>query len=203
MEKRCEMGSPKIGYKKENSEENEKLKSTSSNEYNYNIDKNKDELIFDLIKRRYDDELERIKSLDTKAGNLIGYISIVTSLLIGAGTFNILGKLSKPEYYSPYFVAIGLLLVSFIFSLNALKIRKWKVVPATERLIKEYMKPKYDYEAVVSKVLGTMADAVNEIEQKNEMKAVKIGLSWYFLIGGLVAMATYVAIFTATGHLKT
>ena len=46
------------------------------------LDQKRDELIFDLIKRRFDNEWQRVDALDTKAGTLIGFISIVVSLTL-------------------------------------------------------------------------------------------------------------------------
>lgn len=74
----------------------------------------KEELLLDIVKRRYDAELQRTKDLDTKAGNLIGYVTIVTGLIVGLGTFSILEKLSFPQYYIPYLLGVGALLFSII-----------------------------------------------------------------------------------------
>ena len=54
---------------------------TSIKRENDNDDKTKKkELILDLAKRLHDDELQRTKDLDNKAGNLIQYISLATGL---------------------------------------------------------------------------------------------------------------------------
>jgi hypothetical protein len=37
----------------------------------------KDDLIFELIKRRYDSISQNVNALDTKAASLIGFVSIV------------------------------------------------------------------------------------------------------------------------------
>jgi hypothetical protein len=47
----------------------------------------KQEFLLELLKRYYNDESERRKGLDDKAGKLIGYATIVTGLIIGLGTF--------------------------------------------------------------------------------------------------------------------
>jgi len=94
----------------------------------------KDELVFSLIAKQYDDQLQRKRDLDGKAGSLIGYVTIVTGLLIGLGTFAILGSLSKPQFYFPYFIGIASLIVSIVFSLLAVRIRKWSAVPDSRKL---------------------------------------------------------------------
>ncbi len=53
------------------------------------IDPQRDVLIFELIKRRLDNEWRRINDLDSKANNLVGFVSVVISLLLGAGNFRI------------------------------------------------------------------------------------------------------------------
>jgi hypothetical protein len=70
-------------------------------------EKDKHDIVFDLMQKRFDYEMQRISDLDDKAGNLIGYTTIVTGLIVGLGTFDILDKLSRPEFYIPYFGGIG------------------------------------------------------------------------------------------------
>ena len=153
------------------------------------------ELIFNMIKDRYKHELERINHLDNKAGNSIGYISVILSLLIGVGTFDIIEKISKSNYYFIYFIGLILLIVSFLFSFHALKIRKLKVFPAVARLYMEYTKNNYSYSNVIAKSLTPIAKAIEEIAEKNEIKANNIIISFYFLIAGLITLAIYISIF--------
>jgi hypothetical protein len=37
---------------------------------------------FDLFKRRFDAEIDGAKNLDSKAGNMVGFVSIVVSLTL-------------------------------------------------------------------------------------------------------------------------
>jgi len=152
-------------------------------------DTKRDDLIFDLIKRRYDSEVQRINDLDGKAHNMTGYVSIVISLLIGTGTLGVFGKLSVSMYYIPYFVGIILLVVSFLFSLSAIAIRTYNFVPKPQFLIDNYLARKSRF--VTRKVMSTMSSAVSEIAEKNEDKALKITLCWGFLIAGLVAIMVF------------
>ncbi|MGA9153159.1 MAG: hypothetical protein WBZ36_21485 [Candidatus Nitrosopolaris sp.] len=99
----------------------------------------RDTLLFDLIKRRYDAEWDRIAGLDSKANNFIGFISVVTGLLLGSSTFTF-SKLSctYPSLTVLYFLGTGLLLVSIGFALSAIKIRRWHAVPNVETLLNKY-----------------------------------------------------------------
>jgi hypothetical protein len=91
----------------------------------------RDTLLFDLIKRRYDAEWDRIAGLDSKANNFIGFVSVVTGLLLGSSTFTFSKLLSYPSLTVLYFFGTGLLLVSIGFALSAIKIRRWHAVPET------------------------------------------------------------------------
>jgi|SoiMethySBSTD1v2_1073268.scaffolds.fasta_scaffold2381454_1 hypothetical protein len=67
----------------------------------------RDELIFDLIKRRFDGEIDRANKLDSKAGSMVGFVSVVVGLTLGGGSalsggelFGDLSLLSNP--YATY-----------------------------------------------------------------------------------------------------
>jgi hypothetical protein len=49
--------------------------------------------------------------------------------------------------------------------------------------------------------MGTMTDAVVEMEDKSDVKARRINWSWYILIAGLVSVVAYVVIFSFTCHI--
>jgi len=98
----------------------------------------RDTLLFDVIKRRYDAEWDKIAGLDSKANNFIGFISVVTGLLLGSSTFTYSKLLSYPSLTVLYFFGTGLLLVSIGFALSAIKIRRWHAVPNVETLLNKY-----------------------------------------------------------------
>ena len=158
----------------------------------------RDDLILDLIKRRYDSELQRINDLDSKANNMTGYVSIVISLLIGTGTFGVFGKLSISIYYIPYIIGIILLAVSFLFSLSAIAIRNYNFVPNPQFLIDNYLTRKSRF--VTRKVMATMSSAISEIGEQNEDKALKITFGWGFLIAGLIAIMIFALIIALSSN---
>jgi hypothetical protein len=47
----------------------------------------RDDLIFDLIKRRFDAERDTSNNLDSKASSLIGFVSIVVGLVLGGEAY--------------------------------------------------------------------------------------------------------------------
>jgi hypothetical protein len=162
-------------------------------------DQKRYELILDLVKRRYDSELARTKDLDSKAGSLIGFVSVVVGLLVGLGTIDLLSKLVKLEYSIPYFLGIGILLLSIVISLFSIKVRKWPFVPSVVPLTNKYFS--IPYKLAIKRIAKTMAWAVTVMELKNNGKARLINWSWYLLILGLSFVLLFVIVTTATGNL--
>jgi hypothetical protein len=155
--------------------------------------------ILDLTRGRYNSELERINDLDGKANNMTGYVSVVIGLLIGTGTFGVLGKITAFVYYVPYLIGIVLLAVSFLFSLSAIAIREYDFVPNVEVLRDNYSNKSDKF--VKRKVIATMVTAVNTMKQQNDDKANKITFSWGFLIAGLGAVIIFVFILALSGNI--
>src|SRR5688572_27343959 len=127
------------------------------------MDEKRDELIFDLIKRRYDSELTRLAALDSKAGGLIGFVSIVIGLLVAVGTIELPGQLSRFEYSLLYFAGTGFMLLSIILSLYAIKIRKWNFAPNVFALGRKYFD--IPYRLALRKNAIAMVQATVRIER--------------------------------------
>jgi hypothetical protein len=159
---------------------------------NTNHEKERDELIFELIKRRVDSEVNRTNNLDSKAGSMVGFVSILTGLLLGSGSILLGGEINKvhldlKDFDSVlYFLAIGLLLISIGLSLFALRVRRWIIVPDVTTLIERYTELSYD--EVLKRNAGEMAKSVADSEKQNNTKAKLIEWSWLLLISGLVIM---------------
>ena len=176
----------------------EKTENNSKIEEKQNSDTIRDNLIFDLIKRRYDNEWQRINNLDGKANSLVGYISLVTGFLLGSATFAMSSALiCRPFLSSVYFTGIGILILSIVLALLATRVRTWPNVPNVKVLLESYTSEPYD--VVLKTNAATMADAIGEIEVQNNMKAMYINRCWYFLIGGLILVLIFVILFTVTG----
>jgi hypothetical protein len=159
----------------------------------------KEELLVDITKGRYAAEMERTRDLDGKAGNLIGYVSIVTGLIVGLGTFSILEKLSSPQYYIPYLIGIGGLLVSIILSLLAVKITStWLYSPGIADLKRYYQDGQADYTALSDEVVPALIHALEQNFNSNNSKATKVMISWIFLVIGIGSLVIYGAIFALT-----
>lgn len=159
----------------------------------------KDEVIFELVKRLYDEVFETKRILDDKGSNLIGYITIVTGLLIGLGTFSLLDKLSLPEYYIPYFVGIGLFLASIMFSMLTVRVKEYMLVPSPGDLQKALNDDKWTSRTVMRQFITGATNAIEKNHAKNERKAFWIKLSWCCLISGLILITVYVSIIVTHG----
>jgi hypothetical protein len=161
-------------------------------------DRKRDILIFELIKRRLDNEWRRINDLDNKANNLVGFVSVVVSLLLGAATFKLSSALMcTANLLILYFLGIGILLTCIIVALTGSKVRKWSDVPDVQYLIKHYTTLPYD--EVLKRNAGEMANAVMQIENQNNYKARLVKWSWYLLIIGLTTVLLFMIAFTIGG----
>jgi hypothetical protein len=157
----------------------------------------RDELIFELIKDRYDKELDKIANFDNKASSLVGFVSIVVGILLGGGTFKLSVIASYYYLAVPYFIGIGVLLVSIFFSLRAYRIRQWRIVPNVAVLLEKYTdRP---YQNVLRTNGATMAEAIKGFEKQNKDKADNINNSWKLLIAGLSIVFIFLMIFTFSG----
>ncbi len=157
-------------------------------------DTKKDEIIFELVKKLYDEIYETKRVLDDKGSNLIGYITIVTGLLVGLGTFNISDKLSLPQYYLPYFVGVGLLLGTIVFSMLSVKVKGYSSVPIVPDLRKVLEDDNWKHRTIMRQYIIAAMKAIETNDIRNKRKAFWISISWWCLIGGLVLITIYVSI---------
>jgi hypothetical protein len=158
---------------------------------------NRDQLIFELIKRRLDNERQRINDLDAKANNLVGFVSVVVSILLGSALFELRSLSSNLSISLLFFVGMGGLLLSIVLALAGFRIRRWRDVPEVQYLIERYTTLPYD--EVLKRNAGEMANAVKHAEVQNNRKAQLISWSWYFLIAGLSLVVLFIILFTASG----
>lgn len=156
--------------------------------------KKKVELIFEILKRRYDSAIERRHFLDDKASNLIGYVTIITAIIIiiGLGTFVILEKITNEVVYILYFTGIGSLILSLIFSLLVIRTKKFKADSNIENL-KEYFQDnnRWIYEQIIIRHIDIMFDSIPILDNENTKKTNLIQLSWTLLVGGIILLTAF------------
>lgn len=156
-------------------------------------EKERDKLIFELIKSRYDDELEKINSMDNKASSLAGFISILVGLVFVSGSFELSVIASNIILSIPYFLGTGLLVYSILFAMLAFRIRTYKIAPDVDVLLKKYTTK--EFTEVLRTNAATMKKAVEDMEEKNHDKAEWISLSWYFLMVGIGIIFIFFALY--------
>ena len=162
-------------------------------------------VIHDSVVKRFELEIERKKSLDKKANNLIGFIGIILSLVTGFGVI----YLKMPKFVewnfgylielSPLFsfitVCIALFLSTF-FILRALQIKNYSYVPNAFNLIGEYEDSSEN--SVLQALYDEYAIAIKENTQENNKEARKIQKAVYCLSIGFLLLFIHVilSIFT-------
>ena len=125
--------------------------------------------VFELIKGRLDNERRRINDLDGKASSLVGFVSVVVSVLLGSALFETRSLSSNLAVSILYFVGIGILLISIGFALGGFRIREWREVPEVEHLLRKFVTLPYD--KVLRTTAVAMANAVKHAEAQNNHKA--------------------------------
>jgi hypothetical protein len=146
----------------------------------------RDDLIFELIKRRYDSVSQNVSTLDTKAAQLIGFVSVVVGLVVGGGAFPVSKIVTSYTLYIPYFASLALLLTSISFGLKAFREKRgFLTAPDVQVLLKKYTEPNVLYSDVLQTSGLAMVDAIVNNERSNRQKARDINWSWIFLLGGL------------------
>lgn len=143
-----------------------------------------DEFIFGLVQKRMYDELDRSDKLDSKANNLITLSGVLAGFLLGIITNQIsaLSSLPKTEV-AILLLGVALLISSVFFSLRAIKVRKWDIVPDPKVLIEKY-KSKH-YLETLRPVTVEMSTVELDMVISNDREAGSINIAWNLLLGGL------------------
>lgn len=159
----------------------------------------RDDLIFELIKRRYDSEMDKIASLDNKSASLIGFVSVVVGLIVGGGSFKFSIIASELYLSVPYFFSVGSLLFSIFMGLRAFRNRNWLVAPNVVELLINKTQPNVSYSQVLQETGNVMVDAIIDATDKNRARADNINRSWIALIAGLLSVFIFLMIFVLSG----
>ncbi|MGQ0772111.1 MAG: hypothetical protein ACT4NT_05005 [Nitrososphaerota archaeon] len=154
-------------------------------------DAERDELIFDLIKRRLDEEWQRLQNIDNKASSLVGFLAVAVSFLLGSAFLGFFEyDKSDKQIALIFIIGVGMLILSIVFALYGFKVRNWVAVPDVSKLLKDYTTKPYDF--VLKKNAATMAQAVMELEVKIDKKAKHLNCAWYSTIVGLILVFVFV-----------
>jgi hypothetical protein len=166
--------------------------------------KEKENTILELIKGRYDSELQRTEGLDSKGSNLIGYVTVITGLIVGLGTIDVLAKLLTTSYTAvAYFLGLAFLIASAICALLGTKTRKWHYSPTIEWCLQWLQDPNfsadkgYDRRSVLQRAAIEIGDAVKYNFEENQRKASWLNWAWILLVVGIGTFVIFLGLYTA------
>ena len=130
-------------------------------------EKERDKLIYEIIVKRHDQELQRTSDLDTKANNTIGFSGILATLIA-----TVVGFLPKGSYTLLFAVPLSLLIASAILGLLAYRVKTYEAIePST--FIEEY-KDK-TLQKTLRNYTKTVADSTikNHLVHEDKAKLIK------------------------------
>ena len=171
--------------------EDNNINSSKNSDIDTSVNKDRlkeEELILDIAKSRYENALSRWASLDNKASNLIGYVTIVTGLLIGIGTIDLFEKIDSAISFILFFGGLGFLILTIIFSLITIKLKKYAITPSLEDLQRIFDDTRFEYRTIIRQIIISILPALKKLEETNSNKAVWLGWSWYFLVTAIMFM---------------
>ena len=147
-------------------------------------EKDRDNLIYAIIVRCYEQEQNIRNSLDSKAYNIIGISGILSAFIIAVTT----AFYSQTHYQLIFLLPFIPLLSSAILGLFAYQIKCYNAIDP-QRFINEY-KDK-DYETTLRRYIGTIAKTTNDngCVHKRKAKLIKYAL-WSLVIATTLFFVT-------------
>jgi uncharacterized membrane protein HdeD (DUF308 family) len=161
-----------------------------------NEDKERDLKILDFVEKRYNFELQRLRDLDTKASNLIGYVSVITTLILGIGAFGFLSNLSEKSYSIIYFVGIFALVSSITVSLVSMMARRYEFRPTFDDIQGFFLSSKTTSVNVIRETIDEMNNASLQNFKINNQKGICLLIGNLLLIVGIIFLLSYAIVFT-------
>jgi hypothetical protein len=146
----------------------------------------------------------RIERVDSNAGNLIGYVTVITGLIVGLGPLDLLSKALMTYSAIAYFIGLGFLLGSAISALLATRVRTWHLSPTVEWCLKWIQDPElssskgFDHLSVLQRSAIEIGDAVNHNFDVNQRKALWLIIAWILLVIGIGALVAFLGIYAST-----
>jgi disulfide bond formation protein DsbB len=165
------------------------------------------EMVYNIIKARYDLAWKNKCILDEKASRIIGFVGILITLYVGVSNFT-LKNISKDDEINlyinirPYYILLFIfllgvisLLCSLLIALRAYSIKKWLVNPNPNAFLNNYADCESKSEV---EILGTLSrTTANDIEQNettNDERGRYITWAIYTLVSGIFLSVAFVVI---------
>jgi hypothetical protein len=160
-------------------------------------DKERDLRLLDLAEKRYNSEIQRLKDLDGKAHNLIGYVSVITTLILGIGAFQFLNtNLLEKEYSILYFAGILALVSSITSSLIGMLVRSYHFRPNVGDINYFFNNSDVEEYVIIRDTASKMNDAARKNFSINNQKGFAILISNTLLMIGIILLLSYTMTFT-------
>ena len=152
--------------------------------------KEREALILDLIRERVQREWGRLDGLDNKANQTGTIATVVLAFLVSVLTLEH-QSLQGAEVLSKIllYLGLGLLILSLLFALLAMRIRRWPDAPNPQALIDYYGDSPVS--EVTQVVASNLADVAMRVSTKNDSKGVLVEYSWSSLIAGIIVAALF------------
>jgi uncharacterized membrane protein YidH (DUF202 family) len=147
----------------------------------------KDELIYDILKSEYADEVKKSDRIDEEARGLVPNILIVVAILLGAGTTSLfVDVMSVHQSHFPILYALGIsfMIISITLVFVILKFLGGMGLSDTGKYFSNNQA--VDYEHILKDNILTLKQRIINTREKNQRKQSLVILMWLFLIVGLV-----------------
>jgi uncharacterized membrane protein YidH (DUF202 family) len=149
----------------------------------------KDELIYDILKSEYADEVKKNDRIDEEARGLVPNILIVVAILLGAGTTSLfVDVMSVHQSHFPILYALGIsfMIISITLVFVILKFLGGTGLSDTGKHFSNNQA--VDYEHILKDNILTLKQRIIKTREKNQRKQSLVILMWLFLIVGLVTI---------------
>lgn len=146
----------------------------SKEEKEIDEEKQRDELIYEVIVDRYHQELQRTSDLDSKANNVTGFSGILITLIATIAAY-----LLKGHYPLLFLIPLIILIISAIFGLLAYRVKTYSAIEPKEFIKEYYDKPKTK---VLQDYTATIAQNTMDNHNVHEEKANLIKWAFIFLV---------------------
>lgn len=155
-----------------------------------------DSLVYELLKDRYNSEMERIDSLDQKANNTIGFAGIILSFVSAAGVYLIKDVPKSSNFYiiysSLFLLGIIMLGISIFFALRACSVKDYDMFPEDpDPFIKKLEKVKR--ETIVNSLPAAYRSVLNNNRPRIDEKAEFLKRSFKYLSAGIFINLLFIA----------
>jgi len=149
------------------------------------------ETIYTEVIRRYQFEIDRIKHLDDKASNIIGFVGILTSLISGFGILQLKFPTNRVEIveFSMFVLSLVFLFLSLIFGLNAYATRKFTITPDAIFLVGKYEDKEKKH--IIRDLCDNYAVSIEDNRKLNDRKVANIKRAMQSLILALVGFSLF------------